>query len=176
MGGPSQHSTWDPKPEAPAEIRGEFGPISTSVPGLQLSELFPRDGATGPPHLRLAGRVERRQRPLVERLLHAHGPAAYADELRERQSRSAERFSQLGGGRPPLEPDPRPDSFVDHAAAPYLQHRRQRLARAGCRISRSDGRPLDRELCAGRQIVPHSGACRCRRTCPPCVCPAGSRS
>ena len=42
MGGPSQHSTWDPKPEAPAEIRGEFGPISTSVPGLQLSELFPR--------------------------------------------------------------------------------------------------------------------------------------
>jgi hypothetical protein len=42
MGGPSQHSTWDPKPEAPAEVRGEFGPISTSVPGLQLSELLPR--------------------------------------------------------------------------------------------------------------------------------------
>lgn len=41
MGGPPQHSTWDPKPEAPAEVRGEFAPISTSVPGIQLSELFP---------------------------------------------------------------------------------------------------------------------------------------
>ena len=42
MGGPPQHSTWDPKPEAPAEIRGEFGPISTSVPGMQIGELFPQ--------------------------------------------------------------------------------------------------------------------------------------
>src|SRR5579863_7296593 len=41
MGGPPQHSTWDPKPEAPVEVRGEFAPISTSVPGLQLSELLP---------------------------------------------------------------------------------------------------------------------------------------
>src|ERR1700689_3102 len=36
MGGPPQHSTWDPKPDAPAEVRGEFGPITTSVPGLQF--------------------------------------------------------------------------------------------------------------------------------------------
>ena len=42
MGGPSQHSTWDPKPNAPAEIRGEFAPISTVVPGMQFSELLPR--------------------------------------------------------------------------------------------------------------------------------------
>jgi len=42
MGGPPQHSTWDPKPDAPAEIRGEFGPISTSVPGMQIGELFPQ--------------------------------------------------------------------------------------------------------------------------------------
>src|SRR4029077_17489114 len=42
MGGPPQHSTWDPKPDAPAEIRGEFKPIATSVPGLTLSELMPR--------------------------------------------------------------------------------------------------------------------------------------
>ncbi|HUE16674.1 MAG TPA: DUF1501 domain-containing protein [Planctomycetaceae bacterium] len=41
MGGPSQHSTWDPKPDAPAEVRGEFAPIATSVPGLQFSELMP---------------------------------------------------------------------------------------------------------------------------------------
>src|SRR5258708_24318162 len=42
MGGPPQHSTWDPKPDAPAEIRGEFKPIATSVPGLQVCELMPR--------------------------------------------------------------------------------------------------------------------------------------
>jgi hypothetical protein len=42
MGGPPQQSTWDPKPEAPAEIRGEFGPIHTSVPGTQFCELLPR--------------------------------------------------------------------------------------------------------------------------------------
>jgi len=42
MGGPPQHSTWDPKPSAPAEVRGEFKPISTTVPGVQISELLPR--------------------------------------------------------------------------------------------------------------------------------------
>jgi len=42
MGGPPQHSTWDPKPGAPAEIRGEFGPIATRTPGLQISELLPK--------------------------------------------------------------------------------------------------------------------------------------
>lgn len=42
MGGPPQHSTWDPKPDAPTEIRGPFGPISTSVPGVRVAELLPR--------------------------------------------------------------------------------------------------------------------------------------
>jgi hypothetical protein len=42
MGGPPQHSTWDPKPDAPAEIRGQFRPIATAVPGVQVGELMPR--------------------------------------------------------------------------------------------------------------------------------------
>lgn len=41
-GGLSQHETFDPKPEAPDGIRGEFQPISTSTPGLQISEHLPR--------------------------------------------------------------------------------------------------------------------------------------
>ena len=41
-GGPSQLETFDPKPEAPAEIRGEFNPIQTKVPGIQISEHFKR--------------------------------------------------------------------------------------------------------------------------------------
>src|SRR5262245_22173209 len=35
-GGPSQHDTWDMKPKAPAEIRGELRPIATEVPGLSV--------------------------------------------------------------------------------------------------------------------------------------------
>ena len=44
-GGPSQYETFDPKPDAPAEIRGIFSPISTSVPGTQFCELLPRTAA-----------------------------------------------------------------------------------------------------------------------------------
>ncbi len=41
-GGPSHLDMWDLKPNAPAEIRGEFRPISTNVPGMQICELFPQ--------------------------------------------------------------------------------------------------------------------------------------
>ncbi len=40
-GGMSHLDLWDPKPDAPAEIRGEFAPIETSVPGVFFSELLP---------------------------------------------------------------------------------------------------------------------------------------
>jgi uncharacterized protein (DUF1501 family) len=41
-GGPSQLETWDMKPDAPVEIRGEFKPIATRVPGIQICELLPQ--------------------------------------------------------------------------------------------------------------------------------------
>src|SRR5919108_1046729 len=41
-GGPSHVDTYDMKPEAPAEVRGEFRPIQTNVPGMAISELLPR--------------------------------------------------------------------------------------------------------------------------------------
>jgi len=41
-GGPSHIDTFDTKPDAPAEIRGEFRPIATSVPGLHVCEHLPR--------------------------------------------------------------------------------------------------------------------------------------
>jgi hypothetical protein len=44
-GGPSQHETWDPKPDAPAEIRGPFKSMASSVPGLSVGELMPRTAA-----------------------------------------------------------------------------------------------------------------------------------
>ncbi len=41
-GGPSHYETFDPKPDAPSEIRGEYKAISTKVPGIQFSECVPR--------------------------------------------------------------------------------------------------------------------------------------
>ena len=42
VGGPSQLETWDPKPEAPAEIRGPFRSIATNVPGVRINEHLPK--------------------------------------------------------------------------------------------------------------------------------------
>src|SRR4051794_28038957 len=38
QGGPSHHETFDPKPDAPAEVRGEFGTVPTTLPGVRISE------------------------------------------------------------------------------------------------------------------------------------------
>ncbi|MBS1828955.1 MAG: DUF1501 domain-containing protein [Acidobacteria bacterium] len=42
VGGPSQLDTWDMKPNAPLEIRGPYKPMKTNVPGIEISENFPR--------------------------------------------------------------------------------------------------------------------------------------
>src|SRR3954447_6699484 len=40
-GGPSHLDTWDPKPDAPREVRGPFGSIATRVPGVRVCEHLP---------------------------------------------------------------------------------------------------------------------------------------
>src|SRR5215475_10794497 len=40
-GGLAQHESFDLKPEAPAEIRGEFSPIATATPGIEICEHMP---------------------------------------------------------------------------------------------------------------------------------------
>src|SRR5256885_11324649 len=40
-GGPAHQDLFDLKPDAPSEIRGEFSPIRTNVPGMQICELMP---------------------------------------------------------------------------------------------------------------------------------------
>lgn len=42
QGGPPQHETFDPKPDAPVDIRGPFRPIATNIPGIRFCELLPR--------------------------------------------------------------------------------------------------------------------------------------
>jgi hypothetical protein len=41
-GGTSHHDTFDPKPDAPASVRGEFGAVPTAVPGVRFAEILPR--------------------------------------------------------------------------------------------------------------------------------------
>ena len=41
-GGPSHIDMWDLKPDAPVEIRGDFQPIATAVPGIQVSDVLPK--------------------------------------------------------------------------------------------------------------------------------------
>src|SRR5437867_1469905 len=42
QGGPSHIDIWDPKPDAPSNVRGEFKPIKSNVPGIFLSEVMPK--------------------------------------------------------------------------------------------------------------------------------------
>ncbi len=42
LGGPSHIDTWDPKPKAPAEVRGPFKAVPTNLPGIEITEIFPR--------------------------------------------------------------------------------------------------------------------------------------
>jgi uncharacterized protein (DUF1501 family) len=67
-GGISHHESFDPKPDAPAEVRGEFGTIATAFPGVRFGELLPK----------LATRTGRYA--LIRSLKHTqtdHGVAAY---------------------------------------------------------------------------------------------------
>jgi len=42
FGGPPHMDMFDPKPEAPSNVRGEFAPVATSIPGVQICELLPQ--------------------------------------------------------------------------------------------------------------------------------------
>lgn len=113
-GGPSQLDTWDPKPEAPAEIRGEFAPISTATPGLLVSELFPL----------LAQRSEKYR--VVRSLTHhdtVHATAGYA-LLTGDTHRLANKA--VNGSAPPG-PEDRP-----HLASACLHHRQSCERQGAC--------------------------------------------
>ncbi|HTE18885.1 MAG TPA: DUF1501 domain-containing protein, partial [Armatimonadota bacterium] len=68
-GGPSHLDMWDMKPDAPAEVRGEFKPISTRVDGIQMSEHLPRLAKLAPHYSLL--------RSVSHRVSNAHALAVY---------------------------------------------------------------------------------------------------
>ncbi|MEX0679538.1 MAG: DUF1501 domain-containing protein [Pirellulales bacterium] len=104
-GGPAQQDTWDLKPLAPAEIRGEFKPMATRVSGIQICEHFGR----------LAERTDKLA--IVRSMTHTDvnhltathflltgQPPPTSGELRADWPHVGAVLSQLGRGRDPLPP------------------------------------------------------------------------
>lgn len=116
-GGPSHLDMWDMKPDAPDGIRGEFKPISTSVPGVQLSEHMPKIAAQA--HLATV------VRSMHHSVNNAHAAAVYTsltghdrgDNIRSVGGGPDEYpslGSVLGSLRPPQQP------IVPHVCLPYI--------------------------------------------------------
>ena len=103
-GGPAQQDTWDMKPDAPDVYRGEFKPIPTTVPGLQITEHLPR----------LAKRardlclIRSMTHPDVNHLTATHhlltGKQAPAGQLSDDWPNYGAVLAKLGRGRGPLPP------------------------------------------------------------------------
>ena len=129
VGGPSQLDTWDLKPNAPEEIRGPFRPIATNVPGVEISEIFPR----------LARQMDKVS--LVRTVYHT---AAAVHDTGHQMMQTGRLFTggidhphygsvlaKLKGSRGDIPPDvllPSPDR----------SNRRQHAARPECGLSRQD--------------------------------------
>ena len=95
-GGPSHLDMYDLKPDAPAEVRGEFRPIASRVPGIEICELLPQTGSDdGPAHAdSVARRVPRRpQHTLVHDRL---GVASAHGLLADRPGVSRRRLAVAG--------------------------------------------------------------------------------
>ncbi len=110
FGGPSHLDIWDMKPDAPPEIRGEFKPIATNVPGIRITEHLPR----------LARHAD--QYALIRSLSHgdnAHGSAGHTMLTGHRPRTlgevppNADDFPHYGAVLTRLRPAP-------HAVAPFV--------------------------------------------------------
>ncbi|MFO0948158.1 MAG: DUF1501 domain-containing protein [Planctomycetota bacterium] len=105
-GGPSHMETYDCKPNAPTEYRGPFKPIETSVPGIEICELFPRQA-------RIADKFS------LIRSLH-HDMAAHNDGSIE-----------VLTGKTPLVPDPTSTARSQHPDFGMIASHQRGLGKSG---------------------------------------------
>ncbi len=105
-GGPAHQDTWDLKPDAPAEYRGEFKPIRTNVPGLQICEHLPRlvRHADKLAILRAMTHNDVNHTTATSFLLTGRGLARPGAALHEDWPSYGAVLGRLGRGTPPLPP------------------------------------------------------------------------
>jgi len=82
-GGPSHLDTWDMKPDAPSDVRGPFRPIRTNVPGIEISEIFPR-------------MAKHADKFALIRSVHSDGAPVHEDGLRAIDAATAENITLPG--------------------------------------------------------------------------------
>src|SRR5262245_35973719 len=105
-GGPAQQDTWDLKPDAPVEYRGEFQPIATSVPGLRICEHLPQL-ARRADHLALLRAMTHNDvnhLTAPHMLLTGRAVRADSDPISEDWPNYGAVLAKLGRGRGPLPP------------------------------------------------------------------------
>ena len=105
-GGPAQQDTWDMKPLAPVEFRGEFQPIATSVPGVQICEHLPRlaQRADKLAIIRSMTHDDVNHTTATHYLLTGRGVPRQSDSLEEDWPTYGSVLARLGRGRGPLPP------------------------------------------------------------------------
>ena len=91
VGGPSQLETWDPKPDAPAEVRGPFQSIATCCPGVRICEHLPRM-ATRMDRLAVVARFITTRHRFTRRGTNCFRPGGFAG--RESITRTSARWSR----------------------------------------------------------------------------------
>ncbi|GIX03710.1 MAG: hypothetical protein KatS3mg113_0716 [Planctomycetaceae bacterium] len=104
-GGPAHQDTWDLKPQAPPEIRGEFQPIATAVPGIHICEHFVQM-AQRTDHLTIIRSMTHNNvdhTPSTHFLLTGHPPPA-SNNLADDWPSIGSVLSALNRGHPPLPP------------------------------------------------------------------------
>ena len=129
-GGPPQMDTIDMKPNAPSEVRGEFSPISTVLPGFQVCELMPKLAATADKYTFIRSMVEAAGRHdafqcqsgyLVNNMDRFGGWPAMGcviNKLRGKVTDAAPAFVDMMQGRPLVRHSARP-GFLGPAYKPF---------------------------------------------------------
>lgn len=131
-GGLSQLDSWDPKPDAPQEIRGPYKPIPTAVPGFRVGELMPRLAAVAGRYAVIRSMThtesvhDRANKMLLagNRMPDADAPAFGSVVAKLRPSRGAIPsyvwLQKFGGGSAPPDPTYLTGGLLGAAVAPVL--------------------------------------------------------
>ncbi len=140
-GGHPQQETFDPKPDGPSAVKGEFGAISTSLPGIQFSELLPQCAPLAH-RMAIIRSMSHEPEPCDSQPASEHRAQTSAGNSTDGLSAVSERFPAFGAVVDAVRPaNNQLPGWVRIAADAAAMGRR---CTASCRDSRSETRTLSR--------------------------------